>query len=235
MVASRIRLWESHEDVAFVFLFRVLNNERYLWKWAAESCEIKDQIRYRERGKALKKEDGCSFISASRSSTKASECTPSVCVCAEAYLYGCMCALRRTLRRSLFVFVLAFACNDVGFNGPVLSSFCVQVCVCVLFSLNYKHVTGLSVMHPARNPSGRCAAEVLLQSCKERKRERESQPEKKMETRLEIIISSTCTCFGFNSCYAKWRTAQKGGKAKRHDCSRRFADIFICLLLHTPS
>lgn len=52
----------------------------------------------------------------------------------------------------------------------------------MLFILNYKHMTGLSMMHPARNPSGRCGAEVLLQSC------RENEPERQMENRLEITM-----------------------------------------------
>ena len=40
--------------------------------------------------------------------------------------------------------------------------------MCVLFILNYKHVTGLSMMHPGRNPSGRWGAKVLGQRGGER-------------------------------------------------------------------
>lgn len=59
----------------------------------------------------------------------------------------------------------------------------VRVCMCmsVLFILNYKHVTGLSMMHPGRNPSGRWGAEVLRQS------EREREREKYMENRVVMV------------------------------------------------
>lgn len=57
-----------------------------------------------------------------------------------------------------------------------------SVCMCVLFILNYKHVTELSLMHPARNPSGRRGAEVLLQSCREREKKKRGARELTRET-----------------------------------------------------
>lgn len=122
------------------------------------------------------------------------------CVCLYSYLPECLCkypwiyTLSVCLCACLNVNMLLLHCAEhwtLNMHMRVSSLFrhlhatfwalmwtcshvCMRECVmwmCVLFILNYKHVTRLNMMHSGRNPSGRWGTKVFRQICREKERE----------------------------------------------------------------